>query len=376
MLAFCTYRRYALVLLALGLCWRAAAADEVRWLTGEPLRKALTQKAGLTWSNVSLRQSLTRFCKAQKLAFVLDRRIDPDQKIDLAFEDVPLEEALKRIAAKLDVGVTMVGPVAYFGPKQAAENVRTVVAMRIQDATSLPPAARKHWIQLRPLKWPEATSPSELLVALGRENGLEIRGLEQIPFDLWAEGDLPTLNLAERLSLLLIQFDLTFEISADGKSITLVPFPADPKIERTYNVAGAAQETARRLRENAMLAGAEITTTGNRLLVRARQEDHDAIRELLAGRPVTRSNVRQTTRQVYTLRVNLAAGKLLDQLAKRLEIEVKIDRDAIAAKGISLDQEVQVDVKQVTADQLLRAVLDPVGLTFKRGGNVVEVVPK
>jgi hypothetical protein len=240
----------------------------------------------------------------------------------------------------------------------------------------LPPALRATWGQLKPLKWPDAASPKDLLTTLGREHKFAIKGLDQVPHDLWAAADWPALNVASRLTLILAQFDLSFEIAADGASISLVPFPADAKIEITYNVPGAAEEVAGALRQNSLLAAAEITPTGNKLVVLARQEDHDAIKQLLARQPVRRANVRETTKDVYTLRVTLAADKLLDQLAKKLSLELKIDHDAIAAKGLSLTQEVQLDVKQVGLDQLLRAVLDPVGLRFKRDGKVVEVMPK
>jgi hypothetical protein len=330
--------------------------------------------AAPAWSNVPLRQSLTRFCRSRKLAFVLDRRIDPDQKIELTFEDVPLGEAIKRIASRLEIGVAMVGPVAYFGPKPTAESIRTIAALRVQDATKLPAMARGTWTQLRPLKWPDAMSPRDLLTNLGRENKVEIDSTNLLPHDLWAAGDLPALSLPERLTLLLAQFDLTFEIAADGRSVSLTPMPADPKIERNYTVPAAGQDIANRLRENGLLTSAEITQTGAKLLVRARQEDHDVIKELLSGRQAKRSTIKE--KQVYTLRVILTVDKLLDALAKRLEMEFKIDREAISARGLSLDKEVKIDVKEVSADELLRAVLDPVGLTFKRSGKVVEVIPK
>ncbi len=57
-------------------------------------------------------------------------------------------------------------------------------------------------------------------------------------------------------------------------------------------------------------------------------------------------------------------------------IEIAVDKPAIQAAGISLETKVRVDVKEVSADELLKAVLDPAGLTFARHENVVEVKPK
>src|ERR1700683_2880409 len=71
------------------------------WLEGESLHEALRNKVGIAWSNIPLRRALESLSKTQKLAVILDRRIDPDQKIELVCDDGPLREALERIASRL-----------------------------------------------------------------------------------------------------------------------------------------------------------------------------------------------------------------------------------------------------------------------------------
>jgi hypothetical protein len=75
-------------------------------------------------------------------------------------------------------------------------------------------------------------------------------------------------------------------------------------------------------------------------------------------------------------RVDAPVSKLLETIRRQLNLEIQIDRPLIAAAGISLEKSVHVDVKDVTADQLLNAVLEPAGLTYERRGDVVEVKPK
>jgi hypothetical protein len=352
----------------------AHAAENV-WLSGEALQQALTRKVGITWSNIPVRRALESLSKTQNLAVMLDRRVDPDQKIELVFDDVPLAEALERIASRLHVGVTLLGPVAYFGPKQTAQRLRTVAALRNEEAEHLPSAMRSRWLQARPWKWDMLSAPRDLLAELGRENGLQIDGLHQIPADLWAAADLPPLALPDRLTLVLAQFDLTYEPSADGTSLRLVPMPGKPVIEQTYPVSSLPHDVATQLQQNKLLDGAEIDVAGNKLIVRGRQEDQDVVHDLLAGRTAHRTKVAEG-RKVYTLRVELPVGKLLDALGPKMGVELQLDRSAITAAGISLETKVQVDVKEVSADELLRAVLEPAGLTYVRHENIVEVKPK
>jgi hypothetical protein len=64
---------------------------------------------------------------------------------------------------------------------------------------------------------------------------------------------------------------------------------------------------------------------------------------------------------------------VLEQLAQRLDFELRIDRKAIAAAGISLDQRISVHVENATLDELLGSLLKTTGLSFHRTGRVVEI---
>lgn len=354
----------------------AAGAAEGGWLAGEALKQALSQKVAVTWSNVAARRAIEEFSLAQRVAVVLDRRVDPDQKVELSFSDVPLAEAFQRIASRLDVGTAMVGPVAYFGPKSTARRVATVSALASEAVSRLPSQARGRWLQTKAWKWEDLAEPRELVEEALRENGLVVENPKQIPHDLWAAADLPPLPLAARLTLILCQFDLTFEPAKDGASIRLVPMPEQPVIQRDYSVAGSAAEAAAKLKKMELLADAEVSVAGGKVVVRGRQEDQEIASELLAGRPARRTTVSEG-RKVYSMpRVDAPVSKLLETISRQLNLEIEIDRPAIAAAGISLEKTVQVDVKDVTADQLLKAVLEPAGLVYQQRGNVVNVKPK
>lgn len=319
---------------ALFLGYTGVAAAREAWLTGEPLREALSQKVTVVWSNIPVRQAMEGLCNSQNMAILLDCRIDPDRKIEFSLDDVPLSEAMKQIATRLEVGTTMLGPVAYFGPAATANRLRRVAALRRQEVEKLPQAVRHRWMEPHPWKWADLTAPRDLLAALAQEGGATVEGREKVPADQWAQGDFPELTLPEKLTLLLAQFDLTYELSADGSTMRIVAMPENPPPER----AEASEQTPSAKPRQRIVTG--------------------------------------PARKIYTLQVELPVGQLLQSLGPRMGLDIHIDKEAIAAAGKSLDTKVKLDVKDAGADELLRAVLEPAGLTFVRNGNVVEVQPK
>ena len=68
-------------------------------------------------------------------------------------------------------------------------------------------------------------------------------------------------------------------------------------------------------------------------------------------------------------------GALLRALGPKIDLDIRVDEDAIKAAGLSLSTEVKVDVKNATEDELLTAVLVPAKLTFERQGKLIQVKP-
>jgi len=353
---------------------RAIAAKPATWLTGEKLRNQLDQKAGVTWSGVPLRQALHSFSAAQHVAIMLDRRVDPEQKIELTFDDQPLDAALKLIAQKMKIGVGQIGSTFYFGPEATARRVRTLAALRRDEVLKLPIAERSKFLQQHVWRWDDGVSPRELLAGLATECKTPIDGLDQIPADLWAAGDLPAMNFLERLTLIAAQFDRTFEITADGARVKLVALPESVEISHSYTLPSGVRPREVVTKLKAALPEANVDFGDGKLQVRGRAEDLDFVADLLSGRPAKSTTV-TGGKKVYSLTLVKPVGDFIKALGAKFELEVKFDTAAIEAAGISLKQEVRVDVKEVSADDLLQAVLTPAGLTFDRQGKTITVRP-
>jgi len=351
------------------------AAEPVVWLSGVELQKQLQRPMGLTWSGASLRSALERLARVEQVCIVLDRRIDPSKKIDLTLKNEPLDLALKRIAQQQGLGLSMLGSLAYLGPPKVAKPLRTLSALRREEALQAPAAARRKLLATRGWRWAELTSPRELLDQLAKEAGIEILEPERVLHDLWPAGDLPAMSWTDRLTLLAAEFDLTFQIEREGAAIRLIPFPRRVAIERVYHVPNAAAAAAAR-KWTVQLPEAQILAGKDTLTVLGLSEDQELIAAALQGRPAKRNTV-TTGKQVYQLSVEKVPLKpLLAQLEKKLDLELHFDQTAIDRAGISLDQPVSVKVQNVSLDELLAAALQGRGLIYERKDRVVTISAK
>lgn len=364
------------------LVFPARGADpSIHWLTDKKLSYQLDQKVGITWSSrsgIPLRQALTHLGQSRQVAILLDRRVDPDQKIELTSADASLDTTFKLIASKLSIGEAQVGSMIYFGPEPTARRVRTLAALRLEEASRLPSAAKSRFVRLRPWRWDDLSTPRDLLAGLASECHVAIQGIDRIPHDLWAGADLPPQNFTDRLTLVAAQFDLTFSIDPTGDSVSLVEMPETVEISHSYPlyvpIVGGDEGLV--VSMSKALPEAHIRLSGGRLLVRGRAEDQDFVEAKLSGRLAKKTTVTKGDKR-YTLSVvSMAVGDLIKTLGKKLDLDVQVNDAAIQAAGLSLKTEVKVDVKEVPEDDLLRAVLDPAGLTFDRKGRSITVRPK
>jgi hypothetical protein len=351
-------------------------AKPVKWLTGEKFKAQIGQKVGVTWAGLPLRRALNSLAHSQQVAIVLDRRIDPEQKIELAFDDIELGSAIKLIAAKRQMGSAIVGSVVYLGPPEAAAKIRTLAALRHDEALHLASDVRRRYLQQRPAKWDEGAEPAELLKALADECKIGINGTDDLPHDLWAAGELPDANFTDRLTLIAAQFGMTFEIAQGGESVRLVKMPDRPSIERNYSLRGIQPPDVAKLLATLKksLPAATVDAGGGKLVVQGLAEDQDFVESLLSGGKAKTTTV-TPGKKVYQFSTVMAVGPLIKGLGSKLGLTVTIDQAAIDAAGLSLKTEVKLDVKNVSEDELLAAVLTPAGLTYQRQGQAITVVP-
>jgi len=360
----------------------AAAGSEAPgdWLTGSAFELQLAKPVDVFWSGTPLRQAVGSLSRSRRVAALIDRRVDPGQELELRLRGLPLDEVFRQIAESRGLGLSWLGPVAYLGPNRVTSRLRTLAELRRQEVRRLPSAASRTFLVPKRSRWDDFATPRDLLAQLADESRIEISGLEQVPHDLWAGADLPPLSLTDRLTLIAGQFDLTFQIAADGSAVALVPVPDDVAITRSYPGGSEPDELADRWA--ALVPESRIKIVGGKIYLRGLLEDHERIEDDL--RPPRRPKLAQPRagedepQKRYTVPEGKGKGQLgpvLEQLATTLELELRLDRQALEQAGISLDEPVSFSAKDATLDELLEAVLKPAGCAFRRQGNVVEIRP-
>ena len=350
----------------------------VAWLSGAALTQKLAQPGDVFWQGTPLRETLGKFSRAQRVAILIDRRVDPSQRIEAALRAVPVGDIIEAAAADLRLGHCRLGPVVYLGPPEVTRRLRTVAEILRQQARQLPTPVARKLLESKRLEWDDFAEPRELLRQLAASVGIEIDNIELVPHDLWAAADLPPLPLTDRMTLIAGAFDLTLEISGDGKTFSLVPVPDEVAIVRSYPAGSKADDLAKRYSELAPDAGVEID--GTEIRVEGLLEDHEKI--ATSRSPAPPSGQRPAgpapegeTRFTANV-VKKPARQVIEHFARQLGFELAIDEAALSRSGISLDTLVSFSVKEATLDELLTATLEPVGCRFARQGKTIRVVPK
>lgn len=331
----------------------ARGDDGVDWKKDAAFRQQLSLPVGIAWGDNPLRPALDRLARSQQVAMLLDRRVDPDQRVEFTSRDESLELALARLCQQLELGRAVVGSVVYLGPRDTADRLATVAAMRRKDAGNLPAAGKARWLKQQPLAWPELSTPREIIDRLAAEGRFKVEGT--VPHDVWPAADFPSLPLTDRLSLVLAGFGLTYTMEQNGAVARLSPLPEAVEYAKSYTRSDPAKLAAELKR---VLPQLDIQRKGDEVVVVARHEDHETIDRLLRGEKV-RTVTPKGSEKLYSLRVeNQSAGAVVKRIAQELGKELKYDEAALAR----LREKVSFTVQEVSLDSLLKTTLEPLGL--------------
>jgi hypothetical protein len=295
--------------------------------------KASQRTATIHWQRVPLRDALGRLHALFDDTVFVDRRVDPNMRVSLDIEADSAEEVVAGIAAASDLGVARLGPLVYLGPSGAAEQLRAISAARSQEVGRLPADLRASLTRKQPIGWARLSEPRRLIVSIAERSNWRVANADAIPHDLWSAGGLPELTFAEQLTVLLVGFDLTFELRPKDRSIEVVPLKGVNK-------------------PSGLIAGSKR-----------------------AAAPANSARAKKDGKHVYTLRVQeQPVGAVLKELSKRLHWAIQIDEDAIKAAGKSLDKRVSFSVENADQEHLLDALLSPAGLDYQLEGEQLRII--
>ena len=190
-------------------------------------RPARAATHSVHWEQLTLGDAVERLKAVSGAAIVLDRRVDPDERINLSLRDASVDDVIARLSAVCSLGHIRIETLFYMGPREVAERLPTLAIERRREIFQLPADQRRGLVERRRIVWPRLSEPRGLIVRLVQEHGWRVEHSERIPHDLWPAGELPKLALTDQLTILLAGFDRTYRISPERQAIEIVPVDWD-----------------------------------------------------------------------------------------------------------------------------------------------------
>ena len=304
--------------------------------------------------------------RQQKVAILLDRRVDPNKQLDLAATDVSLEQLLLKVARQQQLGFCRVEDAYYLGPTATA---KFLLASSDQNQSAKSQIKlNSRLLRKSTLAWPDLATPQQVFERLATEGGLEIDNLEQLPHDLMASVDLPPLKLIDRIGLFLAQFDYWFRLSKDGSRLQIIEMPPLPQ-SATVQFPNYHPTLSEFQAFKKQLKRCRVTRSRGKITVKGAAADLVVARDLVVESFVVANHSPDTSQRRFTLTVNNRRLLVLNAIAKQLKLQV--DNEAVGDDG--LNEVVQLEVKEVSLDQLLAALAEGSGLEFVVNGQSIVI---
>ncbi len=352
------------------------------WLTDTNFRQELDRPFSGSWSSIEFRQLLKEVAADRRISIILDRRLDPSVEAPIDVNNVSLRTGLTGIARQVNGDATIPENIVFLGPKSATKRLRTLIELRELDLQSkefsVPKSRRSELLQRKTFESKDLDSPLEILEKFAQQVPVSISNGQLIPYDLWAGMVLPDVTIVEAVSVVLIQFDLTFRWIDKGAAIELIPIPDVVALERKHHSKQKPSDVINEVRERFPQLEAEVWKT--EISVKGLLEEHEAVAAFLRGdrvnSPIKIEPPQPLQKQLFTLKAERVP---LSTLLKKLEesaINFDYDSDELNEAGVDLEQKVQIDVKKASAKEFFKLLFDPAGLEFQIDHLTVKLKPK
>lgn len=374
-----------------------------KWLTGTSRQQALQKPLGtVTWDHSPLRASVTELCHQQKIAILVDRRVNPDLIISKTFQNATLPGLLRESLGTLEDPIhavtrpgelyelSQVENVLYIGPRDFTRKLQTLTAIQNEK---IPEKAKKIWEKKSPLSWEELARPREILGKIASANQIKIENLKNVPHDLWPRNKLPEMTLTGQITLILGQFGLTYDFDpqdASGKTILVKPLNlSEITLRKKYPrkmVPMPSEQLMAAVKER--FPEAKIREAGDALEVEAPVEVHEFLktRKPTSGppnvgnfveRPAASVNsqanagVSLNQNQRFTMEIRGPFFTVLDGMRSK-GLDIQYDAESLRAAGVEPLTPIYINVKEVSAAVLFRDVAKQGGCEVEIRGNTVR----
>lgn len=349
------------------------AEEKVTFLRGAAARQAWDKPLQPRVEGISLRESLGTLCDSRKLAWMLDRRIDPDQLVSYTAGSAPLSVIVTSLIEPLHAQAILLGDTVIVGPQESMQWLRTLAELQRVDLQRSGLTATRISQLSRPVtwRWEEAAEPRKVVSEEVRRLSLEVRGLDKLPYDLWGSGSLVGLTPGEAITVIAWQYDHRLHWGEKGAA-TLVPIELPIAVSRVLpNFSGDRAAVAQEFPD------LQLEPQGKSLAARGRVEEIEALEHWLKGTTTDRSKKKPTRNdwraRKFTLKLENAPLVDVLELLKKQGLPLEWDAAALADAGIDLKQKVSLQREDATADTLIEDLCRQAGLKSQADATRVVI---
>ena len=288
------------------------------------LKTQLAKTTTIQWENVPLHEALVRLGDTMQLHWFLDRRIDPTQRIQLKMQSDTLAVGLDQMAKRQSLTLLCYGETLYIGPSKAAAALSEIQENRIFPASA---SIRRRLKRRNNTYWSRLAEPKKIVTELAKEIGFQIQTIEAIPHDLWNQGSLGKQTAAERLDLLLIGFDLTWNIV--DSEIRLVPLDVNAASKTTVSLSDQIKSKRSR---RASKKG--TPKTEQRYTLQIQDQPLNAVLNQIANQTGKQLQIGTTATEKINQRISVSVKQvsleeLIEELCKAVELNSSVEKDII-----------------------------------------------
>ena len=316
------------------------ATESKPLLIGRAFQEALNARKSLSYAGTPLRKTLQDLQANTGICILLDRRINPTTTVNVTTPYVTSRQIIEVVARHVGMAASFGESYVIIGPKHSTEKLKTLSEINrkavLQLRRKLEGDVYRKLSESRDRSWPKLSQPAMLIFKETKAIGVGFDDADSIPHDVWAEAILPPLSFSDFATLILIQFDLTFELTADG-SLRLIPMPDAVGIQRQYRVLSNNKATvAKRIAEE--FPELSITWKGNSASVFATVEVHESLEQIIKGKPNSSATAAGLKTRLFTFKVpdGTPLGAIVEKF-RQSDVPIRIEgaTEEVASKAMS-----------------------------------------
>ena len=240
-----------------------------------------------------------------------------------------------------------------------------------QQARALPPTRQQLWLQRSAWSWNDLAEPRQLLTQQANRLGIRIDGVQAIPHDLLRRRQLPPLSTVDRLLLIAAGFGKSIALDADGSGCRLIAWPEAASYPQQYTLPRERTDDVDALIHQ--LPDVPLEVRGRRLVVDGRWEDHQRVRQWLAGAQDngTHQETNLANRRFSLRAVNQPTLSVVRVITDNVGLTLQVD----ARLQDRLQRRTSVQLREATFQQAMQQLLEPLDVAFQLDGKTVQLRP-